>query len=185
MRKFVMALAVAAAAPVAHANQPSHPYVTVAGGVTHLNIDCAGATSCDRNGSGGKVVLGYDFGNRFSLEGGYISFGKASGADAGIGATVKPSAWLAGGRLSMPMSPTWGVDLRLGAAKVKTRLDARVGAATGSASESKTKAYAGMGVTYIASSSVKLELAADATQAAFATEKGMVRLISVAASFAF
>lgn len=182
---FALPLAFASVAPVAHAEEPSHAYVSVAGGVTHLNLDCTGATTCDRKGSGGKVVVGYDFGNNFSLEGGYVTFGKATGADAGIGATIKPSAWLLGGRLSLPLSSTWGMNVRVGAAQVKTKVDARLGTATGSASETKTKTYVGLGATYAVSPSVKLELAVDATQSAFATEKGTVRLFSLGATFAF
>lgn len=185
MKKFALVLTAALAASAAHADQPAQPYVTVAGGTTHMSLDCSGATSCDKSDTGGKILGGYSFGNGFSLEGGYISFGKASGSDGGTAATIKPTAILLGGVFSLPLSSEWGLNARLGAARVKSKIDARVGNATGSASETKTKVYAGLGLTYAVSSAVKLELGLDSTQAEFSGEKGTLRLISVGATFSF
>lgn len=185
MKKYAFIAAAALAAGLAHADEPAHAYVSIAGGATHLNVDCTGATSCDKSDTGGKIVGGYSFGNGFSLEAGYASFGKASGTDAGTSATLKPTAFLLGGVYSLPLSNEWGLNVRLGAAHVKTKVDARVGTLTGSASENTTKVYAGLGLTYAVSPSVKLELGVDTTQAEFAGEKGTLRLISIGATFAF
>lgn len=185
MKKYAIALAVTLAAAAAHADQAANAYVGIAGGVTHISVDCTGATVCDKTDTGGKIIGGYSFGNGFGLEATYISFGKAIGADGLTSATLKPSAFMLGGVYALPLGSDWGMNLRLGIAQVKTKVDARQGTLTGSASETKTKPYAGVGLTYALSPAVKLELAVDSTQGQFAGEKGTVRLVSFGATFAF
>ena len=77
------------------------------------------------------------------------------------------------------------MNFRLGAAQVKAKVDASAGSISGSTSESNTKVYAGVGLTYAISPAVKLELGVDSTQVEFSGEKGTLRLISVGATFAF
>lgn len=185
MKKYAYALAAALIASAAHADQPAQAYVGIAGGASHISVDCTGATSCDKSDTGGKFTAGYSFGNGFGLEGSFISFGKAKGSDGTTAATLKPTAFLLGGVYALPLGSDWGMNVRLGLAQVKTKVDARQGTLAGSASETKTKAYAGLGVTYAVSPSVKLELAVDSTQGQFAGEKGTVRLFSFGANFAF
>jgi OOP family OmpA-OmpF porin len=177
--------AIVLAALIGAASAQAQVYGTVAGGATHLGMDCAGATACDTSGTGVKLVGGYEFGNGFSLEAGYIGFGKFSAADGTVGLTVKPTAITLGGAFALPLGSDWGMNVRLGVAQVKTKASATVGALSGSDSESKAKVYAGVGVTYAISKTVKIELGVDSTQAEFAGEKGTLRLISLGATFAF
>ena len=65
--------AIVLAALIGAASAQAQVYGTVAGGATHLGMDCTGATSCDTSGTGVKLVGGYAFGNGFSLEAGYIA----------------------------------------------------------------------------------------------------------------
>jgi OOP family OmpA-OmpF porin len=185
MKKYALEIAAALAAGAAHADEPARAYLTLAGGSTHLNLDCTGATSCDKTDTGGKIVGGYSFGNGFSLEAGYWSLGKARGSDGSLSATIKPTAFTVGGAFSLPLSNEWGMNFRLGAAQVKAKVDASAGSISGSTSESNTKVYAGVGLTYAISPAVKLELGVDSTQVEFSGEKGTLRLISVGATFAF
>jgi len=177
--------AIALAALIGAASAQAQVYGTVAGGSSHLNVDCTGVTSCNSSDTGVKLVGGYGFGNGFSLEAGYISFGKFGAADGSIALTAKPTAFTLGGAFAIPFNPDWGMNVRLGMAQVKTKIDARNGSATGSDSESKAKVYAGVGLTYAVSKTVKFELGADSTQAEYAGEKGTLRLISLGATFAF
>jgi len=177
--------AIVLAALIGAASAQAQVYGTVAGGATHINLDCTGASTCDTSATGVKLVGGYDFGNGFSLEGGYISFGKFKAADSGAALTLKPTAFTLGGAFAMPLGSDWGMNVRLGIAQVKTKADATVGSLSGSDSESKAKVYAGVGVTYAISKAVKFELGVDSTQAEFAGEKGTLRLISLGATFAF
>jgi OOP family OmpA-OmpF porin len=181
MKKYAFVLTGLMAATAAQAQF----YGTVAGGASQINLDCAGTTSCDNKGTGFKLVGGYEFGNGFSLEAGYVSFGKFNAAVDGIGLTAKPTAFLLGGAFALPFNESWGLNARLGVAQVKTKIDARVGAASGSTSDSNAKAYAGLGLTYALSKTVKFELGVDSTQAEFEGEKGTVRLVSLGATFAF
>lgn len=185
MKKYALVIAAALAASAAHADQPAHAYVGLAAGTTHMSIDCTGATSCDKTDTGGKLVGGYNFGNGFGLEAGYVSFGKGRGADAISTATIKPTAITLGGVFALPLDNEWGMNFRLGAARVKTKVDATFGTARATESQTRTKAYAGIGLTYAVSQAVKLELAIDSTQGQLNEEKGTLRLISVGATFAF
>lgn len=186
MKSLVLIITAALAASAARADQPAQAYVTVAGGATHLNLDCTGASSCDKTDFGGKALAGYNFGNGFSLEGGYASFGKAGGSDGTRSLTIRPRALLVGGVFSLPLNNEWGLNARLGIARVKTKGEAWLGNVYGgSVSDTKTKVYAGLGLTYTLSPAVKLELGLDSTQVDFAGGKGNVRLISVGATFGF
>jgi len=177
--------AIVLAALIGAASAQAQVYGTVAGGVTHLGLDCTGATTCDANGTGAKVVGGYEFGHGFSLEAGYISFGKFHAADSTASLSVKPTAITLGGAFALPLNSNWGMNVRLGVAQVKTKASATVGAVSGSDSESKAKVYAGVGVTYAVSKTVKFELGIDSTESEFSGEKGTLRLISLGATFAF
>lgn len=185
MKKYALVIAAALAAGAAQADDSARAYVTVAGGSTHLNLDCTGATSCDKTDTGGKIVGGYSFGNGFSLEAGYWSLGKARGSDGTLAATIKPTAFTVGGAFALPLGNEWGMNFRLGAAQVKTKVDASAGSISRSRSENNTQVYAGVGLTYDISQAVKLEFGVDSTQVEFASEKGTQRLISVGATFAF
>lgn len=185
MNKHAIVLAAMLAATAAHADQQPHAYVNVAAGMSHLSIDCTGSTSCDKRDTGGKLVAGYQFGGGLGLEAGYMSFGKGGGADATSSATLKPTAITLGGIFALPLGNEWGMNIRLGAARVKTKAEGRIGSVRATASETKTKAYAGVGVTYAISQAVKLELAVDSTQGQFAGEKGTLQLLTIGARFAF
>jgi OOP family OmpA-OmpF porin len=185
MKKQIIAIAALAAAAAAHADTQNPVYVSVAAGATHAAIECSGAAKCDASDTGGKAAIGYDFGNGFSLEAGYMSFGKFSASDATSSATLKPTAFTLGGAYAFPLGNEWGMNVRLGAAQVKTKGDATVGNQSGSTSETKTKVYAGVGLTYAISPTVKLELGLDSTEGQIAGEKGTLRLISLGATFAF
>lgn len=186
MKKQAIILAALIGAASAQAQSNESFYVTAAAGSTHLNVDCAGTTSCDASDTGGKLVGGYKFGNGFSVELGYVSFGKFKFADSTQSLTLKPTAITLGGAYALPLNSDWGLNFRLGVAQVKTKGDATiVGQGSGSLSESKAKVYAGVGVTYAITPAVKLELGVDSTNAEIVGEKGAVRLISLGATFAF
>jgi len=183
----ILAALIGAAGAQAQSAPQSSPsfYVTAAGGSSQANLDCTGTTACDKSDTGVKLVGGYQFGNGLSLELGYISFGKFSARDNTLALTLKSKAILLGGAYALPLSSDWGLNMRLGLAQVKTTGDATSGSATGSVSKSKAKTYVGAGVTYAVSPAIKIELAADATEAEIAGQKGSMRLFSLGATFAF
>jgi OmpA-OmpF porin, OOP family len=181
----VLAALIGAASAQAQAQSEAPVYMTNAVGATHLNLDCAGATSCDTRDVGVKLVGGYRFGNGLSLELGYVSFGEFRAADATLGLSVKPTALLLGGAYALPLGTDWGLNLRLGAAHVKTKIRAVSGTLSGADSARKVKVYAGVGLNYAISKTIKIELGADSTEAEYAGEKGSIRMISLGATFSF
>lgn len=186
MKKQAIMLAALIGAASAQAQQPGEPiYMTTAAGVSHLNLDCTGTTSCDASDAGAKLVGGYQFGNGLSFEVGYVGFGKFRATDGALGLTVQPAAFLLGGAYALPLSTDWRLNLRLGAAHVKTRIRAVSGTLSGKGSEGKVKVYAGVGLAYAISNTVKIELGADSTQSEYAGEKGSLRLISLGATYSF
>ncbi|RZL31232.1 MAG: hypothetical protein EOP35_22495 [Rubrivivax sp.] len=186
MKKQTIILAALVAAAAARADQQGNAYVTVAAGMSHLSIDCRGAASCDKNDTGGKAAGGYRFGNGFGLEVGYVNFGKGHGGDPVFATTIKPDALTLSGVFALPLSNEWGMNFRLGAARVKTKVDSVLGTVSGpTESETVTKPYAGVGLTYAVSPAVKLELAVDSTQGKAAGQTGSLRLVSIGATFGF
>jgi OmpA-OmpF porin, OOP family len=184
MKKHAIVLAALLATTAAHAAEPQ-VYVSVAAGASRQGIDCTGATSCDKTDLGGKLAAGYALGNGFGLELGYLGFGKGRGADATSSATLKPTALTLAGTFALPLSNEWDMSFRLGVARVKTKVEARFGAARATESQTHTKAYAGIGVSYAISKAVKLDLAVDTTQGQLNDEKGTLQLFSAGATFAF
>ena len=186
MKKQAIILAALIGAASAQAQSGEQFYVTAAAGSTHLNADCSGTSSCDNTANGGRLVGGYKFGNGFSVELGYIGFGSFKSTIGAGNFAIKPTAITLGGAFALPLNTDWGLNLRLGVAQVKTKVEGTVvGLGSGSTSESKAKVYAGVGVTYAISPTVKLELAADSSNAEIDGAKGAVRLISLGATFAF
>jgi OmpA-OmpF porin, OOP family len=177
--------AIILAALIGAASAQAQIYGTVAGGSTSLDVECTGNVNCDSSDTGVKLVVGYDLGNGLSIEGGYISFGKASASLGTDSFSLKPTAFILGGAYALPFSPEWGMNVRLGLAQVKTKGIEVFGTQSQSASESQASVYAGVGVTYTVSKTIKLELGLDTTQAEFGGQKGDVRLISFGATFAF
>ena len=128
---FILATLIGAASAQAQAQANEPIYMTTAAGASHLNLDCTGATSCDASDVGAKLVGGYQFGNGLSFELGYIAFGKFRATDGALGLTVKPTAFLLGGAYALPLGTDWGLNLRLGAAQVKTKISAVSGSLSG------------------------------------------------------
>jgi opacity protein-like surface antigen len=193
MRKIAISLAALALAATAQAQTTrqsssasgEHSYGLLSLGQGHLNADCSGLQSCDRNATGGKAVFGYAFGNGFSLEGGYTHFGKFSASQGATGLSVKPEALHFGGAYTANLTPDWGLIGRLGVARVRTKLNAEVGTLSGSDSESRTQPIAGLAVNYAVSPSTRIELGMDATRAQIQGERQNVRLLSLGARMAF
>ena len=162
-------------------------YVSLGLGQSHLNADCSGIPSCKTNDTAVKVTGGYNLGSGFSAELGYMDFGKFSANDgAGTSVDVKPSAWTLGAAYTMPFTPQWSGSVRLGAARVHTDVSAAVtGVGSGSASETKTKPYYGLGVDYAVAQNVKVGFGADFTQAEFQGAKNNVRALTLGLTYGF
>ncbi len=71
-------IAVAGLLTALMAGASAQVYVGGTVGVSQLELDCEGATTCDDTGSGSKIYGGYKITPNVSIEAGYINFGKAN-----------------------------------------------------------------------------------------------------------
>jgi opacity protein-like surface antigen len=182
------ALTAIAALLVATASQ-ADPYVVVSAGVANHDVDCTGTISCDKRGTGLKLMGGYKLTPNFAVEGGYLSFGKSkfSGIDEGqfVDASIKVSGFGIGAAFHHDLNPNWDVVGRLGVASLDADLDARVDGASGSLSESSTKLYGGFGVGYKISPNLSLNAAYDFSKAKLLDEDLKVNMFSVGMTYSF
>lgn len=191
MKKTAITLAALLLAVTAQAQSSSmndtraHTYGLLSLGQGHLNTSCDGVQACDRNATGGKAVVGYAFGNGFSLEGGYTRFGKFRASDGAVGLSARPEAASLSGAFTANLTPELGLVGRAGVARVRTKLNAEVGSLSGSDSESHTQPIVGLALNYALTPMARVELGVDATRAEVQGERANVRLVSVGARFAF
>jgi len=198
MKPTALALAAAAALTLS-SGAFAQAYVGAAAGQSHYNLDCTGTITCDRTDTGFKVYGGFKFTPNWAAEVNYFDFGKAKATMSdGQGGTASASVKATGPGLGVaffaPMSPNWQFVGRLGAARMKTTIDISAGGGSGSDSDTHTKAYYGLGVSYLlplASKSLSIDAAVDWTKAEY-TKGGLldlgtatVRLISVGVSYTF
>ncbi|MBA3903537.1 MAG: hypothetical protein C0522_07685 [Rhodocyclaceae bacterium] len=120
----------------------------------------AGATgvssSLDKNDTGYKLQLGYQFNQNFAVEGGYIDLGKATYSASFTGgsasASVKATGWNVAAVGILPINDAFSVFGKVGTidAKVEANVSASGpgGTASGSASATKWKTLWGVGATY-------------------------------------
>jgi OOP family OmpA-OmpF porin len=165
-------------------------YGNIGVGQSHTNLDCAGATTCDRSGSALKVMGGYKFNPGMAAEIGYMSFGKSKAADATTSATLTNSGFGGGIAFMGDLSPNWTGAARLGLLMMKTKVDATA-SGLGSASDSDNNAqlYAGLSIGYKVSKDVSIDGYADFSNAKYdkngLSTKGNVRALGVSVTFGF
>jgi opacity protein-like surface antigen len=160
-------------------------YVSFAAGQSKFVDTCSGISSCDDTGTALKVVGGYSIAEVFSLELGYLNFGKAKAFAFGANAEASASAVTLGGAFKANFTPDFAVHARLGIASVKTKVTTTSSFFNSSASETKAKAYYGLGLSYAVSREVAVEAGIDASKAELQGAKNDVRAITVGARFSF
>lgn len=159
-------------------------YVGGTVGITQLDLDCTGASTCDDSGSGGKIYGGYKFTPGVGVEFGYINFGKAEASDGSLSVSLKSTALYLAVAGRGDLTPSFAVSGRLGFASVKAK-GAAWGSMTGSASESSTQAYLGLAAEYAFTKNVKGFASADFTQTEFGGDSGAVRLFGIGVQYDF
>jgi OOP family OmpA-OmpF porin len=178
MRHTVIAIA-AIAASLLSSGAMAQAYAGAGAGPSKIDA-CEGASNCDDTGTAFKVYGGYKFASDFAGELGYYSFGKAT---IDLGSTVSAEAKVAGPAIGVAYLPQlnedWGLSLRLGAVRLKTKLSVSSSFGSGESSDTKTAAYYGVGVNYGVAKGVKLELGADFSRAESDGDKADVRAITI------
>lgn len=182
MKKQVL---LAAAALVVSAGASAQTYAVIAAGTSKIDLDCAGAATCDDSGSAFKLLGGYKFTPNFALEGGYMSFGKAKAADPGVSLQLEVDGFGIGGAFHQDFATHWYFVARLGLAQIKTKASATAGGSSGSDNESKAQLYGGLGVGYKLTKQLSVGGAWDFTKAEIVGEKANVNAYTVGLTFDF
>lgn len=192
MKKMMVATLMALVAGSASAQV----YLEGAFGSTNLEVDCTGASRCEKSGTGAKLIGGYAVSPNIAVEVGYLKFGDAKFAGTtyipgyGYGyldVTYKSNAFYIGGAARGELVHNfWGVA-RLGLAQVETKADARITYGGGTSSKSGAEALFGLGVEYAVAQKLKLTAGVDFTQSPIAegNTTATLRLLSIGAQYNF
>ena len=190
MKKTMTAAAVAMMTLLAAGAAHAEGYAGLAAGVARVEVDCEGATVCDRSDTAAKVFGGYKFTPNIALEGTYFNFGKAkfAGPVPGLGTVtgdIKASGLGIGAAFFGQFGSDWSGVARLGIASIKTKVSASASGASGSDDETKAQPYFGLGLGYAVTKSMTVDLAADFTRGEYAGEKANIRAVTLGATFSF
>lgn len=178
-------IALAFATLVVSGAAAAQPYVAVSAGGSKVDVDCEGASTCDKSGTAFRLLGGYKFTPNLALEAGYMNFGKARFADTGLSLDLKADAFTVGGAYHADFASNWNFVARLGLASMNTKGFATVGAVSGSLSELNAQLYGGLGVGYKISKNMSLDLAMDVSKVEIEGEKSNVAAYTVGLTFGF
>lgn len=180
--KHVLAGLVAVAGAGLSCGAQAQAYVLADAGWSQLDVDCSGASQCDKTSFGHKVLGGYTFGSGLSVELGFISFGHADARTPTDHAVVKTFGYTLAGAWTTPLASDWDLTLRLGLASLKTKMTDWV---VGSQHDTATKPYFGAQVGYRVNPQLKLVGGVDFSQAELQGEKADARNVALGAQFNF
>ena len=181
MKKILCAAVLAGLAGAASAQG----YVGALAGMSRYGVDCAGTTECDKSGSTGKIYGGYSESPNWAFEVGYINFGEMSASDGVLSGKVKSSALLVGGAYRTAVATDVTTVLRLGIARVKSKVDADLLGFSGSQSDNKVTFYAGLGLEYAITNAIKVVAGWDFTRFEVADQDGTVHNFGLGAQIGF
>ena len=162
-------------------------YVGGSFGLAKVALDCTGASSCDDTDTGYKAYVGYTdpAWKHFSVEAGYIDFGKARASDPSLSLEIKAKALFLAAALRGDFTANFGGSARLGFANVKTTCRATLGSLAGEVSETSVTALFGVGLDYAFTKNLKAVASADFSQGECAGDSGTVSLLSIGAQYNF
>jgi OOP family OmpA-OmpF porin len=186
LKRIAIVLA-SAAASLASSGAMAQAYVGADVGEGHFNVDCTGeTTSCKTSNTASKFTVGYTYWNGISAEVGYIDFGKVQASNSTSSVELKASALTFGAAYAIPLSSSWGLDVRLGVASVKTDVNATVaGLGSGSDSDSKAEIYSGLGLSYRFANHWSANVSADFSTSDYQGNKASVSAVTVGLRYHF
>ncbi len=181
----VIVAAVAASPAIAQT-----PYVELGVGRSHASVDCAGTTSCDRDGTAVRAIVGYEFAPQWAVEASVADLGRvrAAGNVPGVGnvqAKVSLRSVGLGVAGTLPLSDSWSFVGRLGVASNRTSISGTALGQSASDSQRKTAATAGLALHYALSKTASVGLTLDRTEAEYDGEKAAVVAFGVGARWRF
>jgi OOP family OmpA-OmpF porin len=165
-------------------------YVGGTVGMSKWNTDCNGTATCDKSGTGYKLLTGYTLNDDFSLEASYFSLGKISATISGNQGYVdaKGSGIGLAGVLNTNLSGDgkFGGFAKLGFARLSTEESGFVFGKSVSAPKTSSHAFfGGLGLSYKISKEFTIRAEIERTRAKLQTETDRVSSFSIGGSYAF
>ena len=193
IQKIASAAALACGAAGTFAAQPAPFYGEASVGVSSFNADCGDGINCDDSDVGFRALGGFRFGDMFSVEAGYLDFGKLTYSAAGnglqISASTKTSGPFIAGAYHVDLMPKLDMTARLGAYYGMNKSScsgscSTVGLAR-SQKENKLKPYFGVGAYYEVIRGLSVGGSLDLAEAMSFGDSGSVVLLGASVRYAF
>lgn len=150
-----MALALASGAAAAQ------PYVAGSVGWASSEGDCSGASSCDKTGAAGKLLLGYTIVPGLGVEAGYNNFGRIKLGIGGVAGQMRSAGPSLGVMAYAHLAPEWRLQGRIALGNIKTRVSASFAGLNSHESETHTSVLAGMNVGYLVNRNMSADVGVD------------------------
>ena len=159
-------------------------------GVSRLDVDCTGTSTCDKSDTGFKLMGGYKFMPNLAGEIGYFDYGKATASASGVNGEIKNSGFGGGVAYHLDLAPSWNAVGRLGVVQMKTKISGTVsGVGSASDSDNNIGLYAGLGVGYKLSKTMSIDGAWDFARSKYnkngVDESGNLNMFSVGVTVGF
>jgi len=183
MKKLLLGATTAAAllVPFAAFSQ----YVGLGIGPSRIDINCAGATTCDKTDTGFKLYGGWHFAGPFAGELTYFDWGKADLTAAADSLKTRARGLGLGVAYFIPLAAVQCV-VRAGVARNRAETDTVVGGVGSSASFNKTAPYYGTGCAWGFAPTWWLTGEIDISRARYtATDNADLRLITLGIRHSF
>lgn len=131
-------------------------YIGASGGHAQWNIDCAGATKCEKGSTAFKVFGGRDLSPLWAVEGGFFSLGKAAASDSYVNGEFEARGIEVAGLIKTPSIKGFVGFGKLGVSVVKGETNATVGNSSGSSNINSNQAVYGFGLMYQLNNDIRL-----------------------------
>ncbi len=170
----------------AHAQQLS---VGLGAGLDRGKVDCVASYDCDRSSAHAKAFAGYRFVDGIELQAMLFEAGRFEGGDTSPLGTPFGGRFKVGGLgvaagYRWSFAPAWSLKGQLGIASVRTTFDYAPPFA-GDARQTTTQPLAGLSLGYALAPGWQLSLDYDQTRFKVHTTRGSLRMLGVAAQYAF
>jgi OmpA-OmpF porin, OOP family len=131
-------------------------YVGVSGGLSRWDVDCSGASSCDKSDTAFKIFGGYNLNPTFAIEGAYVDLGKATASGGGISADAKGTGFEIAGVIKAPFTREFTGFAKLGVARMEGKVSGSGFGFSASDTETSTQFVGGLGLSYALSKEMAL-----------------------------
>jgi OmpA-OmpF porin, OOP family len=194
MRKTLLAIAAGTALMAATAVN-AQGYAGAGAGPARIDIDCGGATTCDKSSTGYKLYGGYQFSGGLAVEGVYFNWGKAKASgDVLLGGPtpvtgegrVKADGFGAGVAYFFPLAPDWVPVVRAGIVRNTAKTTASALGLSQTETFHNTTGYIGVGIGYMVTRNLALTGELDFSKVKYTdSDKANTRLLTLGVRYSF